>query len=234
MDGGRGNDKLYGGAGNDKLNGGDGHDRLDGGTGNDRMEGGRGNDVYIVDSAGDRVIERSGQGIDTVKSSVSFSLNGTHAEKLVLTGTADINGTGNRLDNSLTGNAGDNALHGGSGHDILKGMAGNDRLDGGSGSDMLYGGAGNDVLKGGAGDDRLSGGSGDDTFVFQKGGGRDVVTDFRDDHDRIDASRLSGVDSMSDLRVMQVDHDTVIEHGTDILVLKGVTVSDLDNSDFIF
>ena len=52
------------------------------------MEGGRGNDVYIVDSAGDRVIERSGQGIDTVKSSVSFSLNGTHAEKLVLTGTA--------------------------------------------------------------------------------------------------------------------------------------------------
>ena len=113
-------------------------------------------------------------------------------------------------------------------------MAGNDQLDGGSGRDMLYGGAGNDVLKGGAGDDRLSGGSGDDTFVFQKGGGRDVVTDFRDDHDRIDASRLSGVDSMSDLRVMQVDHDTVIEHGTDILVLKGVNVSDLDNSDFIF
>ena len=45
---------------------------------------------------------------------------------------------------------------------------------------------------------------------------------------------VSGVDGMSDLRVMQVDHDTVIEHGTDILVLKGVTVSDLDNSDFIF
>jgi Ca2+-binding RTX toxin-like protein len=93
---------------------------------------------------------------------------------------------------------------------------------------------GNDVLKGGAGDDQLSGGSGNDTFVFQKGGGRDVVTDFRDGFDRIDASHLSGVDGMSDLRVMQVNHDTVIEHGTDILVLKGVNVSDLDNSDFIF
>jgi len=33
---------------------------------------------------------------------------------------------------------------------------------------------------------------------------------------------------------MQVGHDTVIEHGTDVLVLKGVNVSDLDNSDFIF
>ena len=90
------------------------------------------------------------------------------------------------------------------------------------------------MLKGGAGDDRLSGGAGNDTFVFQKGGGRDVVSDFRADHDRIDASRLAGVDSMSDLRVMQVGHDTVLEHGTDVLVLKGVNVSDLDNSDFIF
>jgi len=107
-------------------------------------------------------------------------------------------------------------------------------LSGGSGNDRLNGGAGNDVLKGGAGNDILTGGAGNDTFVFQKGGGRDVVTDYRDGLDRIDASHLSGVDSMSDLRVMQVAHDTVIEHGTDILVIKGVNVSDLDNSDFIF
>ena len=39
---------------------------------------------------------------------------------------------------------------------------------------------------------------------------------------------------MSDLTVSAVGHDTVIEHGTDVLVLKGVNVSDLDNSDFIF
>jgi Ca2+-binding RTX toxin-like protein len=134
----------------------------------------------------------------------------------------------------LYGGAGHDKLFGGAGNDRLEGGRGNDRLHGGSGHDKLYGGAGNDVLKGGAGDDRLSGGSGNDTFVFQKGAGRDVVTDFRADHDRIDASRLAEVDSMSDLRVMQVGHDTVLEHGTDVLVLKGVNVSDLDNSDFIF
>jgi Ca2+-binding RTX toxin-like protein len=107
-------------------------------------------------------------------------------------------------------------------------------LSGGSSNDRLSGGSGNDVLKGGAGNDRLSGGAGDDTFVFQKNGGSDTVTDFRDGHDRIDARGLSGVDSLSDLNVVQVDHDVMLAHGTDILVLKGVTVSDLDNSDFIF
>ncbi|MBQ0823847.1 cadherin-like domain-containing protein [Microvirga sp. HBU67558] len=234
VEGGRGHDRLYGGDGRDKLHGGDGNDRLDGGAGIDRMEGGRGNDVYVVDHGGDRVIERSGQGVDTVRSSVSYSLNGTHVEKLVLTGTADVNGTGNRLDNTLTGNAGDNVLKGGAGHDVLRGMTGDDMLLGGSGRDKLSGGAGNDVLRGGSGDDRLTGGSGQDTFVFERGGGRDVVTDFRADHDRIDASRLSGVDKLSDLHLTQVGHDTVIDHGSDILVLKGVTASDLDNSDFIF
>ncbi|WP_262297610.1 peroxidase family protein [Microvirga sesbaniae] len=234
VEGGRGHDRLYGGDGRDELHGGDGHDRLDGGAGIDRMEGGRGNDVYVVDDAGDRVIERSGQGVDTVRSSVSYSLNGTHVEKLILAGTADINGTGNRLDNALSGNAGDNVLKGGAGHDVLRGMAGDDMLLGGSGRDKLAGGAGNDVLRGGSGDDRLTGGSGQDSFVFERGGGRDVVTDFRADHDRIDASRLSGVDKLSDLHLTQVGQDTVIEHGSDILVLKGVTASDLDNGDFIF
>jgi Ca2+-binding RTX toxin-like protein len=234
IDGGRGHDKLYGGAGDDRVYGGDGNDRLDGGTGHDRMDGGRGNDVYVVDHAGDRVIERSGQGIDTVKSSVSFSLSGTHVEKLVLTGSADINGTGNRLDNSLTGNAGDNVLKAGSGDDMLKGMGGDDKLHGGTGRDKLSGGSGDDLLKGGAGNDRLSGGSGQDTFVFEKNGGSDTVTDFRDGQDRIDARGLSGVDSLSDLNVVQLDQDVMLARGADILVLKGVNASDLDNSDFIF
>jgi Ca2+-binding RTX toxin-like protein len=233
MDGGRGHDRLYGNAGDDDLRGGDGNDRLNGGSGSDRMWGGKGNDVYHVDSVGDRVHESRNQGIDTVSSTLSHKL-GSNVERLVLTGSDDVNGTGNSLDNRLTGNVGDNALRGGSGHDILKGMAGDDRLDGGSGRDKLYGGSGSDVLKGGSGNDRLSGGSGEDTFVFQKNGGSDTVTDFRDGHDRIDARGLSGVDSLSDLNVVQGEHDVMLAHGTDILVLKGVTVSDLDNSDFIF
>jgi Ca2+-binding RTX toxin-like protein len=212
----KGNDRLYGGEGNDRLWGHDGNDRLCGDAGADRMWGGRGNDTYDVDSRDDRVYESRGQGIDTVKASVSYSLAGTHVEKLVLTGSADLSGTGNGLDNTLTGNGGNNALKGGAGHDVLKG------------------GAGDDVLKGGTGHDRLTGNSGEDTFVFERGGGRDTVTDFRHGHDRIDVSQLSGVEQKADLHLWQSGSDTVIWHGNDILVLKGVTASDLDNGDFIF
>jgi Ca2+-binding RTX toxin-like protein len=216
VNGGRGHDRLFGDDANDRLKGQDGHDRLDGGDGADRMWGGRGNDVYMVDDRDDRVYEYRSQGSDTVKSSVSYSLSGTHVEKLVLAGTANINGTGNDLDNSLTGNAGNN---------VLKGLGGDDKLSGG---------AGNDKLCGGAGDDRLTGGTGQDTFVFERRSGSDTVTDFRDGHDKIDVSRLAGVDSLADLGRWQAGDDVVIWHGSDVLVLKGVDLSDLDSRDFIF
>jgi Ca2+-binding RTX toxin-like protein len=104
-------------------------------------------------------------------------------------------------------------------------MGGKDRLDGGSGNDKLYGGAGNDIL---------CGNSGRDVFVFEKGGGWDTVRDFRSGYDKIDVSGLSGVKSASDLNLGQMGEDTLIWHGSDILVLKGVQASDLDGSDFIF
>jgi trimeric autotransporter adhesin len=135
---------LSGGVGNDSLSGGAGNDRLDGGTGDDRLAGGADNDIYIVDSAGDGVIEDAGAGIDLVQSSVTFAL-AANVENLTLTGTAAINGTGNGLDNLIVGNAGANALAGGEGNDTLNGGAGNDSLDGGTGADRLEGGAGNDI-----------------------------------------------------------------------------------------
>jgi Ca2+-binding RTX toxin-like protein len=211
-----GHDRLYGGAGDDRLWGGDGHDRMCGEAGADRMWGGRGNDVYYVDDRQDRVHESRGQGIDTVKAAVSYSLGGTHVERLTLTGSADLSATGNGLANVLTGNAGDN------------------RLTGGAGDDRLRGGAGDDRLAGGAGDDRLVGHAGEDVFVFETGGGRDTVADFRHGQDKLDLSRLAGVDSMADLGLKQVGADTLLWHGSDVLVLKGVTASDLDSGDFLF
>lgn len=47
------------------------------------MIGGGGNDTYYVDNAGDVVIEHSGEGSDTVQSSISYTL-GEHVENLVL------------------------------------------------------------------------------------------------------------------------------------------------------
>lgn len=138
----------------DNLTGDDGANRLDGSGGGDTMKGGKGNDTYVVDHADDDVIEDSAAGgIDTVESSVAFTL-GDYLENLTLFGTNDINGTGNGLDNQMNGNNGINTLNGGGGNDTLIGGAGNDILEGGEGNDLLDGGSGSDTLTGGKGDDR--------------------------------------------------------------------------------
>lgn len=212
------------------LYGYDGDDLIDGGTNADNMVGGRGNDLYIVDNAGDRVIEIEGEGVDTVKASVSYQLS-QNAENLQLTGSGAINATGNALDNQLSGNAAANVLDGGAGADTLVGGAGDDtygvdhdgdlvieqandgidtviasrdwglganlenllltgsadlqgfgnQLDnlmrGNRGSNLLRAGAGNDLLAGAAGNDGLDGGDGDDTYLIARGDGLDRIAD---------------------------------------------------------
>lgn len=176
-----GNDILNGDAGSDTLNGGEGNDTLNGGTGVDTMRGGVGDDLYIVDSAADKVIEAANEGTDRVEASVSYTLT-ANVENLTLTGTANINGAGNVLGNTLTGNIGANTLNGGAGNDTLFGMggkdklngdAGNDTLNGGDGDDMLNGGGDNDTLIGAEGNDNLRGGNGND--VLEGGAGNDKL-----------------------------------------------------------
>ncbi len=107
------------------INGNTGDNVLDGGIGADTMAGGAGDDTYIVDDAGDIVTEGASAGMDVVRAGVSYTL-GANVENLTLTGTANINGTGNELANTINGNAGDNALDGGIGADIMAGDAGDD------------------------------------------------------------------------------------------------------------
>jgi Ca2+-binding RTX toxin-like protein len=89
---------------------------LDGGTGADTLIGAAGNDTYVVDSTSDVVTELANEGIDTVQSSVTYTL-ANNVENLTLAGTTTINGTGNALDNVLTGNTAANVLTGGAGND---------------------------------------------------------------------------------------------------------------------
>jgi len=149
-----GNDSLKGYGADDTLRGEAGDDFLDGGTGADTMIGGTGNDTYIVDNAGDRITESGGEGLDTVRTSVSYALapfGGPDIEVLETTdptGTGAINLTGNGSGQQIIGNDGANRIHGGGGSDELVGRGGNDtyRLPGPNDVIVENGGQGIDTV----------------------------------------------------------------------------------------
>jgi Ca2+-binding RTX toxin-like protein len=129
-------DALTGNAEANRLVGGAGIDRLNGGGGADTLEGGADNDTYTIDGAGVVIVETgTGGDNDQVKSSASYTL-ADNVEKLTLTGSGAIDGTGNGAANNLIGNAAANHLFG---------LAGADKLDGGAGADTLEGGDDNDT-----------------------------------------------------------------------------------------
>jgi Ca2+-binding RTX toxin-like protein len=131
-------DRIIGGDGNDTISGGDGANYLDGGSGADRLIGGLETDDYVVDNVGDIVSELPNQGTnDEVYSTVTYTLP-AEVERLSLTGTAGISGTGNNLNNWIWGNSGNNTLNG---------LAGDDYIIGNTGADQLTGGLGNDVYE---------------------------------------------------------------------------------------
>jgi serralysin len=187
LTGNAGNDTLEGRDGADILIGGLGNDVLDGGTGADRMTGGAGDDRYVVDTWRDTVTEAAGGGVDTVWSSISYSLS-TNLENLKLIGDAAL-GTGNGSANTIEGN---DALN------LLSGEGGADRLFGAGGNDVLLGGSGNDRLNGGAGFDILLGGTGNDVYAFDASSFPDsdkLSIDFVGDFSRGDLFDFSALDA---------------------------------------
>ncbi|MBL8708252.1 MAG: cadherin domain-containing protein, partial [Rhodospirillaceae bacterium] len=248
LNGNDGNDWLIGGPGDDKLNGGNGDDYLDGGTGNDTMAGGAGNDAYIVNSAGDTVSEDPNGGTDIVFAGVTYAIVDVDVENLVLTGSSNINGTGNEAGNQIYGNVGNNVLSGAGGDDYLAGGAGNDNLDGGSGDDFLSGGAGRDVLTGGAGNDIFHNQSTGDNYsvgsnvaVSTIGSGLlDQITDFDAASDKIVFSALydgTGGWEAGHLFVEGIDFATITEEyngtngtGTAYADGKASLILDADNN----
>lgn len=91
----------------------------------DTFTGTSGNDLFNVDNASDAVVEAVDGGIDTVRSTVSYTL-GENVENLELVGPYAFNGTGNAANNVLWGNAANNVLRGAGGYDTYHGGAGDD------------------------------------------------------------------------------------------------------------
>jgi Ca2+-binding RTX toxin-like protein len=102
-----------------------GNNLIDGGGGADTMVGGAGNDTYFADNAADAVVESAGQGTDAAFASINYGLT-ANVETLVLQGSADLQGFGNGLANSIFGNIGNNLIDGGVGADAMAGGAGDD------------------------------------------------------------------------------------------------------------
>ncbi|MCX2888527.1 heme peroxidase [Pseudomonas sp. DCB_BI] len=151
------------------LTGGAGNDLLNGGVGADRLVGGVGNDTYVVDDAGDVVVEATGAGTDLVLTTLASHTMAANVDNLTYTGVSNFAGTGNGLANIISGGAGNDTLSGDGGNDVLNGNAGNDTLNGDAGNDQLFGGLGADRLSGGGGDDSLDAGDGNDTVLGEAG-----------------------------------------------------------------
>ncbi|MEO8858233.1 MAG: calcium-binding protein, partial [Burkholderiaceae bacterium] len=128
--------RITGNAAANTLSGMDGNDTLNGGAGADLLIGGKGSDTYVVDNAGDLAVELVDEGIDTVRSTVDYTL-GENLENLSLLGAVAVRATGNELANTIVGNNADN---------LLEGCEGDDLLNGGLGADTMSGGTGNDIF----------------------------------------------------------------------------------------
>ena len=117
-------------------------------TGKDTLVGTAGDDTFTVNHCDDVIAPNPSGGIDTVNSTVTFTLD-PGVENLVLTGSAAIDGTGNDSNNKLTGNGAGNRITTGAGDDTVGAGGGNDvivsaddlnaldKIDGGAGTDRL-------------------------------------------------------------------------------------------------
>ncbi|MDF1670264.1 MAG: CAP domain-containing protein [Roseovarius sp.] len=214
-------DGLWGEAGDDTLYGELGYDLLDGGTGNDLLDGGNQADNLYGQAGNDTL--RGGQGFDRL-----FGGEGDD----FLRGGSESDG--------LFGGSGDDTLNGESGNDRFFGEIGDDLIDGATGSDTLGGGAGFDTLIGGAGNDLLMGNFNADRFVFADGHGNDVIGDFDalNVFEAIDLRSVSAITDLADLyrnHMTQTDANVVIDTGGgNSITLNGVSMNDLDSTDFIF
>ena len=111
-------------------------------------------ETALVESATTTLTELTGQGSDTIFTSLKRFTLPSEIENLNFSGTnGRFYGYGNALNNIIEGGNQGDFLIGYQGNDVLRGGAGNDVLDGGADHDVLDGGLGGDAMIGGGDND---------------------------------------------------------------------------------
>ena len=171
---------------------------------------------------------KGGSGDDTIRGNgLANVLKGQGGDDTLYGGNKGDTLAGGKGKDMMFGEKGKDTLKGGGGKDTLKGGSGDDTLNGEKGNDKLKGGKGDDTLKGKAGNDKLWGDGGADRFVFEDGGGDDIIKDFKNDVDEI---KIIGLGSKSAIlaKAEDVGADVVIDFGTgDSLTILGTSVAEI-------
>ena len=161
----------------DVIQGKSNHNLFIGGKGDDVFQGGYGKNAYIYHKGdgSDTIYESGGESAiyfeDIRRDEVEFSNQDGSGLNIKIKGTQDsINIKQYYIYNDILLKFSDKTVL--SGKNISLTVAGDD------GDNDLYGYIGNDVLEGGKGNDTLNGGSGSDTYVYSKGDGNDVISDW--------------------------------------------------------
>ncbi|WP_333804286.1 calcium-binding protein [Sulfurospirillum sp.] len=134
------------------------------------------------------------------------TVNALDGNDTIITGSgADIidGGSGN---DTITSGSGADKIIGGLGDDVINAEGGDDVLFGNEGADILQAGSGEDTLTGGTGDDSLYGGLGNDTYIFNKGDGKDRLSD----EGGVDAISFGTGIAKENLIFKQVGYDLVV------------------------
>ena len=246
-----GNDTINGGAGNDTITGGKGNDVFIYEAGNDvitdyaagsdtikiasgsissysfsgsdavfkidkgslKISGGKNSAITIIDAENNLSVFQGGLIYDsTVAKAKSVTVTSAYGNTLASYGASvqTIDASAKTAAINITGNAANNFISGGTKNDVIDGGKGNDSISGGKGNDTLTGGIGNDI------------------FIYSKGDGNDVITDYVAGEDKIKI--VSG--SVTGYSVK--NSDAILKIGSGAITLKNAgsnAISVLDEDD---
>lgn len=206
----------------------DGQKRIHTFGGNDSITTGDGNNY--IDTAANR---RAGSGDET-------QIHTGNGNNVIHTSRTDDNiVTGNGND-TIYAYGGNNIIQSGGGKDVIYTYdldRNNDKdkvnyIDAGAGNDTVHGTQGVDTIIGGVGDDILYGSGGNDMFIFSGSAGQDIVGDFNVLEDKIMFTD-SNV-SFDDLHFQAANNGTVVSYLDSQVTLRGVAISKIEESIFIF